>query len=67
MEKITKKTLESRLSGGGTREMKTLSSLFRRSRRRFFEKLFAGFLAMLGLAGFFLSLDAWVRILHLNQ
>jgi hypothetical protein len=47
--------------------MKTLSSLSRRSRRRFFEKLFAGFLAMLGLAGFFLSLEAWMKILHSAQ
>jgi hypothetical protein len=44
--------------------MKTLSSLSRRSRRRFFEKLFTGFLVMLGLAGFFLSLDAWMQVFH---
>jgi len=47
--------------------MKTLSSLSRRSRRRFFEKLFTGLLWMFGLTGFFLSLDAWMQIFHYAQ
>lgn len=47
--------------------MKALSSLSRRSRRRFFEKLFTGFLVMLGLAGFFLSLEAWMQVFNATK
>lgn len=47
--------------------MKTLSSLSRRARRQCLEKLGAGLLILIGLAGLFASLDAWIQAFRLNQ
>lgn len=45
----------------------SLSSLSRRARRQCLEKLGAGLFILIGLAGFFASLDAWTQVFHLNK
>lgn len=47
--------------------MKYLSSLSRRDRRQCLEKLGAGLLILIGLAGLFASLDSWVQAFHLSK